>query len=72
MMNGFRQPIRLDVSSNSGGLLVYIRNGIISKQLKDLETPSDIEIVPVETKSKNRSGCCCPYTGILRKIKRIL
>ena len=48
MLNGFGKPIRLNVSSNSGGLLVYIRNGIISKQLKDLEIPSDIEIVPIE------------------------
>ena len=48
MINGFVQAIRLDVSSNNGGFLVYIRNGMISKQLKDLEMPSDIEIVPLK------------------------
>ena len=60
MINGFRQPIRLDVSSNSGGLLVYIRNGIISKQFKDLEIPSDIEIVPVEINIRKQKWLLLP------------
>ena len=46
MINGFGQPVRLDVSSVSGGILVYIENEIIAKLLKDLEIPRDIEIVP--------------------------
>ena len=59
-INGFGKPIRLDVSSNSGGLLVYIRNGIISKQLKDLGIPSDIEIVPIESNIRKQNWLLLP------------
>ena len=60
MINGFGKPIRLDVSSNSGGLLVYIRNGIISKQLKDLEIPNDIEVVPIEINIRKQKWLLLP------------
>ena len=60
MINGFGKPIRLDVSSNSGGLLVYVRNGIISKQLKDLEIPSDIEIVSIEINIRKQRWLILP------------
>ena len=59
-INGFGKPIRLDVSSNSGGLLVYIRNGIISKQLKDLGIPNDIEIVPIEINIRKEKWLLLP------------
>ena len=36
------------MSTGLGGILVYIKNGIIAKRLKDLEIPSDIKIVPIE------------------------
>ena len=33
---GFKSPYRLDVTSNSGGLLVYINKDIISKELRNV------------------------------------
>ena len=54
MVNGFNQPIRLDISSVGGGL--QIKNGLISKQLKDLEVTSDIEIIPMEIKTPKQKS----------------
>ena len=36
-ISGFRSPIRLDVSSNSGGILVYIKEDILFKKIEGLE-----------------------------------
>jgi len=33
---GYKLPYRLDVSDSSGGLLIYVRNGISSRYLKGL------------------------------------
>ena len=41
MINVFGKPIRLYTSSVS-------KNGTIAKYIKDLEIPSDIEIVPIQ------------------------
>ena len=47
-INGFKKPYRLDVSGNSGGILVYIRDDLISRQLDVLSTHPDIQVVPFE------------------------
>ena len=47
-INGFKTPYRLDVSENSGGLLVYIREDIISKKLEGIRIPKDIQVIPIE------------------------
>ena len=31
---GFKKPYRLDISSNAGGLLVYVKDHLISRELK--------------------------------------
>ena len=33
-IKGFRVPLRLDVKDNNGGLLVYIKEDILSKELR--------------------------------------
>ena len=60
MINGFGQPIRLYISSVSGGILVYIENAIIAKHLMDLEIPSDFEIVPIEINIRKQKWLLLP------------
>ena len=45
---GFKTPYRLDVTSKSGGLLVYVNEQIISRELKNLSLPKDIQAIPIE------------------------
>ena len=47
-INGFNPPFRYDRNVNGGGLIIYIREGVLSKQLKDFTTPGDIECGIVE------------------------
>ena len=42
------KPYSLDVSSRTGGLLVYVRDGISSKYPRDFSLPKDIQFIPVE------------------------
>ena len=46
-IDGFKIPYRLDVSGNSGGILVYVRDCLLSKYVNLIDTPSDIQIVPL-------------------------
>ena len=45
---GYTSPYRLDVNSKSGGLLIYIKETIPSKELKQLLIPKDLQILPIE------------------------
>ena len=47
-ISGFKSPIRLDISSNSGGILVYIKEDILFKKIEDRDIPRDIQIIPIE------------------------
>ena len=48
LIEGFGEPFRLDVTSNRGGLLVYVRHGIIAKELPVPNFPNDIQVIPIE------------------------
>ena len=48
LIDGFKSPYRLDVSGYSGGVLVYVRDSILSKQLNVVGTQPDIQVVPFE------------------------
>ena len=48
LIPNFKTPFRLDVSQNKGGLLVYVKNGIPSRQLSNSSLPNDIQIIIVE------------------------
>ena len=45
---GYSSPFRLDVSSTSGGILVFIKEHIPSKLLNKLKIPSNLQILPIE------------------------
>ena len=49
----YKPPYRLDVSIRTGGLMVYIREGISSRHLKDFSLPKDIQFIPVELRLKS-------------------
>ena len=52
-IKNYNTPYRLDVSSSSGGLLVYVKNGISSRKLVNFEIPKEIQILPIELSLKN-------------------
>ena len=48
LIPGYNLPYRLDVNSKSGGILVYIKETIPSKELKSIPVPKDLQIIPIE------------------------
>ena len=48
LVPGYTSPYRLDINSKSGGLLVYIKETIPTKELKQLAIPKSIQILPIE------------------------
>ena len=48
LIPGYTSPYRFDVSSRSGGLLIYIKETIPNKQLKQLFIPKELQILPIE------------------------
>ena len=53
LRKGFKKPYRLDISDRSGGLLVYVKEGISSRYLKDFSLPPDIQFIPIELRLKS-------------------
>ena len=45
---GFHKPLRMDVSSRRGGLLVFIKSSLPSKMLTKFKLPNNIQIIPFE------------------------
>ena len=62
LMNGFRKPYRLDRCSNGGGLLIFIREDIPSRELTEYKIPDKIECVFVEINIRKKKWLlCCSY-----------
>ena len=47
LIPGFHKPLRIDVSSRRGGLLVYIKPSLPSKILTKFKLPHNIQIIPL-------------------------
>ena len=47
-MNGYTKPYRFDRNRNGGGVTIYIREDIPSRELNLLNIPSDIESIFIE------------------------
>ena len=45
---GYKTPYRLDVSYNSGGILVYVKENLPSRILKEFSLPQDIQAITIE------------------------
>ena len=54
LISGFENPIRLDRSSSGGGIMLYMREGILFKLLKssDLSTSTEAFLVEVKINKK--------------------
>ena len=46
--DGFKKPFRLDKSSKSGGILVYVRQDIPARRLTSFTLPNDIQVILIE------------------------
>ena len=44
----FNKPYRLDITSNSGGLLFYVKANLPSKLIRFYNFPNDIQCIPIE------------------------
>ena len=47
-ISDFKSQIRLEISINSGGILVYIKEDILFKKIEGLDIPRDIQAIPIE------------------------
>ena len=47
-IEGYNKPLRLDVSGRSGGLLVFTKSYLPTRQLTKLKIPMDIQIIIFE------------------------
>ena len=54
ILPGMKKPIRFDVTSRKGGLLVFFNNDIPSKYLRSFYLLGDIQTFPLEIKQKQR------------------
>ena len=52
IMEGFTKPYRMDRNRNGGGIMIYVRDDIPSKQLNRHDFPSDIEGIFIELNFK--------------------
>ena len=59
-ITGFKTPYRLDISENSGGLLVFIREDIIGKILEGIRIPKDIQVIPLEINIRKTNWLILP------------
>ena len=59
-INGFKAPIRLDITRNSGGLLVYSREDILCRKIEGLEIPKDIQAIPIEINIRKQKWLLLP------------
>ena len=60
LLNGFCKPFRLDRSSNGGGILLYVRDGIPSGLLTDYKIKDNLELFFVEVNIRKKKwllGC---------------
>ena len=48
LMQGYHRPYRLDVTARSGGLLIFVKSHLPTRQLTTLSIPVDLQILPFE------------------------
>ena len=53
-IEGFSSPFRLDRNINGGGIMIYIRDDIASKELKSQSTTTNLEGIFIEINLRNK------------------
>ena len=56
VIEGFATPFRLDRNANGGGLLVYVRSDIPSRQLNSFKFSEGVECISFEINLRERNG----------------
>ena len=49
-MLGFHKPFQLDVTANSGGLLIYVKGTLPARELEAYNLQFDIQAIPFDIK----------------------
>ena len=57
---GFKTPYRLDVSDKSGGLLVFVRDCLLSTEIKVDNISADIQVIPFELNIRKQKWLLLP------------
>ena len=48
LIPGFHEPMRLDITTKRGGMLVYIKYSLPSKIMSNFKLPENIQVTPFE------------------------
>ena len=48
LLPGFHEPVRLDITSIRGGMLVYIKSSLPSRIMSNFKLPENIQVIPFE------------------------
>ena len=75
-INGYAPPFRFDHTKNSGGVIIYVREDIPSKELTDHLSPINFEGIFFEINLKKRKwivfGSCNPNKNSIRNYVNLL
>ena len=72
MIDGFAKPYRRDRNGNGGGILIYVRDDIPSKELNIHNHPVDIEGIFVELNFRKSKWLCLGLTIHLVNLMNII
>ena len=68
-INGFQTPFRKDITSNGvGGIIVYIRNGLMAKRRADLEEGNTYERQIIYYRYSERADWIDRYENLINKV----
>ena len=70
LLPNFRKPFRLDIKSNSGGLLILVKNDIPARKLNNFPSPIDIQVIPFEITIKLRKWLLLPVYNPNKSLAR--
>ena len=59
LLDGFPKPYRLNRRSNGGGILLYVKDDISSRLLRDHRLPDNVECVFAEINIRNKKWLLC-------------
>ena len=48
LIRGFHEPMRLDITSKHGGMLVYIKSSLPSRSMSNFKLPENIQVITFE------------------------
>ena len=58
MIPGFHEPMKLDITSIRGGMLIYIKTFLLSRTLANFKLPETIQVIPLEINLRNQNWLC--------------